>query len=176
VFTEKTPLNPAAGPETAPVALSPDEVVQVLRNLRQQLPLPAGELAKVSRKRRIAHVDAKFIETAIATLGAYAGVQALLGRSDEDVRQEIAETSRWSAVADELRALLEGVLGAITLRRQRIGLTALQTYKICQQVGREQNIEDLNARIREMRRLNKFGRPRRKASPPLDEPVAAVKS
>ena len=170
--TNNNPLNPAVGPETPPpVALSPDEVVQLLRNLRQQLPLPVAELARVSRGRRIAHVDAKFIETAIATLGAYTGVQAALGRTDAEVRQEIAENTRWTAVADELRALLEGVLGTITLRRQRIGLTALQTYQICQQVAREQNSEDLNARIREMRRLNKFGRSRRKASPPLDERV-----
>jgi hypothetical protein len=165
------PLNPAVGPDTPPVALSPEEVVQLLRNLRQQLPLPGAELAKVSRKRRIAHVDAKFIETAVATLGAYAGVQTLLGRTDQDIRQEIDEASRWNAVADELRALLEGVVGAVTLRRQRIGLTVLQTYQICQQVAREQNSEDLNARIREMRRLNKFGRVRRKASPPLEEQV-----
>jgi hypothetical protein len=172
MFTGKTPLNnPAADPETPPVFLSPDEVVQLLRNLRQQLPLAVAELARVPRTRRTGHVDAKFIETAIATLGAYAGVQVLLGRTDDDIRQEIAETSRWSAVADELRALLEGVLGAITLRRQRIGLTALQTYKICEQVAREQNSEDLMARIREMRRLNKFGRSRRKASPPPDEPL-----
>lgn len=83
----------------------------------------------------------------------------MLGRSDQDVRREIDETSRLSAVADELRALLESVLGPITLRRQRIGLAALQTYKICQQVAREQNSEDLNARIKEMRRLNKFRPP-----------------
>jgi hypothetical protein len=173
--TGKTPLNPAVGPDTPPVILSPDEVVQLLRTLRQQIPLPAGELAKVSRTRRIAHVDAKFIETSIATLGAYAGVQMLLGRTDEEIRQEIDVTSRWSAVADELRALLEGVVGVVTLRRQRIGLAALQTYHICQQVAREQHSEDLNARIREMRRLNKFGRPRRKAAPPLEEPpVTAV--
>ncbi|MEA2464330.1 MAG: hypothetical protein QOJ98_2077 [Acidobacteriota bacterium] len=171
MFTDKPPINPAVGPDTTPVPLSPDEVVQFLRNLRQQLPLPAGELARVPRGRRIAHVDAKFIETAIATLGAYAGVQVVLGRTEVDVRQEIDETSRWIAVADELRALLEGVVGTITLRRQRIGVTALQTYKICQQVARDQDSEDLNARIREMRRLNKFGRSRRKASPPLDERV-----
>ena len=111
--TGKNPLNPAVGPDTPPVALSPDEVVQFLRTLRQQIPLPGSELAKVSRTRRIAHVDAKFIETAVATLGAYVGVQLVLGRSDQDVRREIDETSRWSAVADELRALLESVLGAI---------------------------------------------------------------
>lgn len=170
--TGKNPLNPAVGPDAPPVFLSPDEVKQFLRNLSQQIPLPSrGELAKISRTRRIAHVDAKFIETAIAALGAYVGVQAALGRTDEEIRQEVDETSRWIAVADELRGLLEGILGAITLRRQRTGLAALKTYKICEQIAREQNNDDLNARIKEMKRLNKFGRPRRKASPPPDEQV-----
>lgn len=167
----KNPLNPAVGPDTPPVTLTPEEVVQLLRSLRAQIPLAASELAKVSRTRRTAHVDAKFIESAIATLSVYPGVQAVLGRTGEDIRREIDETSRLGAVADELRALLEIVVAAITLRRQRIGLAALQTYQICQQVAREQNSEDLNARIREMRRLNRFGRPRRKAPPPPDEQV-----
>jgi len=169
MVTGNNTLNPAVGPDSPPAIISPEEVMQVLRNLRQQLPLPGNELAKVSRKRRTAHVDAKFIETAIATLGAYAGVQALLGRTDQDVRQEIEETARWSAVADELRALLEGVIGAVTLRRQSIGLTALMTYQVCQQVARDLNSEDLDARIKEMRRLNKFGRTRQRV--PLDKRV-----
>lgn len=166
----KFTLNPAVGPDTLPVMLSPEEVVQVLRSLRQQIPLASGELVTVSAQRRITHVDAKFVEAAINAIGAAAGVPQAIGRNDEELRLEVDASARWTAVADELRSLLASIVIANTVRRQRIGLAALQTYKICEQLARDGNNERLNAHVREMRRLNKFGR-RRKPSPLPEEPL-----
>jgi hypothetical protein len=149
--------------------LSPEEVVQYLRNLRQQIPLPSGELAAVSRRRRFSHVDAKFIEAAISALGVSPGVQQSLGKTDVELRQEVDTTSRWTAVADELRSLLQSILAANTVRRQRVGLASLQTYQICQQIARDEGNDLLNAHIKEMRRLNKFGRSRHRTAPPEDQ-------
>jgi hypothetical protein len=158
--------------------ISPEEAVQALRNLRQQIPLPSGEVTAVTRRRRVSHVDAKFIEVAISAVGVSAGVQQSLGRTDADLREDVDATARWTTVADEVRSLLESIIAANMVRRTRIGLAALQTYQICQQIARDERNDSLSAYIKEMKRLNKFGRSRRKASPPDDptkppQPIAA---
>jgi Arc/MetJ family transcription regulator len=139
------------------------EVVQALRALRERIALPNGE-AVAMRKRRSAHVDAKFVQAAISAVGVSSGVQQVLGRTDEDLRQEVDASARWTTVADEMRELLESLLTANAVRRQRIGLVALQTYQICQQLARDENNSRLHAYVGEMKRLNKFGRPRRRGA------------
>lgn len=161
----ETPVNPAVGSDTPPAMFSPEEVVQALRALRERIALPNGD-AVVARRRRSAHVDAKFVLAAISAVGVSSGVQQVLGRTDEELRQEVDTSSRWTAVADELRSLLESVVTANAVRRQRIGLAALQTYQICQQLARDENNSRLHAYLGEMKRLNKFGRGRRRGAPP----------
>ena len=99
-------------------------------------------------------------------------MQTALGRTDEELRQENDATIRWTAVADELRSLLGQILEANIQRRQRVGLAALQTYKICQQLARDEtHATRLAAHIGEMKKLNKFGRSRRKAPQPDPQPA-----
>jgi hypothetical protein len=151
--------------------LSPEEVVQFLRAIRPQIALPAGQVA-ATRKRRITHVDAKFVEEAINAIGAFDGVREVLGVTDEELRQEVAVTARWTAVASELRSLLDEIQIANAARRQRTGLAALQAYQICQQLARDEKNTAIAVHVKEMRRLNKFGRARRKPATP-EEPAAA---
>ncbi|HEX9985570.1 MAG TPA: hypothetical protein VGF69_20095 [Thermoanaerobaculia bacterium] len=172
---QDTTLTPAVTTDPT-VPLSPEEVLQSLRGIRQQIALPAAQLAKVSRKRRLAHVDAKFIEEAINAIGAFDGVRQAVGVTDEELRQEVDVTARWTAVASELRSLLDAILLATTARRQRIGLAALQTYKICQQLTRDENNAALVVHVKEMRRLNKFGRARRKPATPEEPAVTQSKA
>lgn len=90
-------------------------------------------------------------------------MQTAVGRTDEDVRQEIDAAARWTAFTDEVRSLLALSTNADNVRRQRIGLAALQTYKICEQIAREdKNATRLTPHIAIMKSLNKFGRPRKK--------------
>ena len=150
--------------QTTPTTLTPEEFVRELRALRARLPMPAAAVTPAALRRRLAHVDAQFVQASVNTVGASEVVQNALGRSDEDLRQEIDSIARWSAGNDELRALLQASVAANTVRRQRVGLAALQTYQICQQLARDESHASLLPRISEMRRLNKFGR-RRKAAP-----------
>ncbi|HVR40643.1 MAG TPA: hypothetical protein VMU84_16225 [Thermoanaerobaculia bacterium] len=154
--------------------LTPEEVVRQLRAVWAQISLPETSAAPAALRRRLAHVDAKFVQAAVNATGASNVVQQALGRTDEDLRQEIDVAARWSAVADELRGMLQSVLGANTVRRQRIGLAALQTYKICQQLARDDVHERLGAHIAEMKKLNKFGRSRKKAPQPVPEPIKTL--
>ena len=163
------PQNPS------PAMLSPEQVMQQLRALREQIPLPdALPAMPAARRRRLAHVDSQFVVAAINASGASPVVQSALGRTDEDLRQESDVSDRWTAVIDEVRALLASLVDANTLRRQRIGLAALQTYQICQQLARDDaHATRLAAHIGEMKKLNKFGRPRRKAPETNPQPIPA---
>jgi len=157
----------------APVMLSPEEVVQQLRGLRAQLPLPQPPAVPVSPRRRLASVNPQFVSAAINAAGVSDVIQTALGRTDEDLRQENDAAIRWTAVVDELRSLLREILQANVQRRQRVGLAALQTYKICEQLARDEtHATRLAAHIGEMKKLNRFGRSRRKAAPQPDpQPV-----
>ncbi len=159
-------------PSPAPAMLSPEEVVQQLRTLRTQIPLPDPLPAMpAQRRRRLAHVNAPFVVAAINAAGASPAIQTALGRNDAELRQETDVSERWTAVIDEVRSLLQTLIDANTLRRQSIGLAALQTYQICQQLARDGGqATRLAAHIGEMKKLNKFGRQRRKAPQPAPQP------
>lgn len=162
-------------PSPAPAMLSPEQVVEQLRALRAQIPLPDSlPPLPASRRRRLAHVDPQFVVAAINATGVSPAVQTALGRTDEDLRQESDASGRWTAAIDEVRALLQSLIDANLLRRQRVGLAALQAYKICQQLARDDtHATRLATHIGEMKKLNKFGRPRHKAPQPNPQPTHA---
>lgn len=172
-MTNQLPLDPAVPNE--PPLLSPDEFVLELRKLMSRVALPdISNPGPRPFRRRLAHVDPLFLQAAINATGNSTAVQGALGSTDEDLRKGIDYSGRWSAVTDELRGMLRTVMTVNVVLRQRLGLTALKTYKICQQLVRDSNDVQLTEHVREMRRLNKFGRARRRPSsnePPLDPVV-----
>jgi hypothetical protein len=142
--------------------ITPEAIVEQLRALRSHIPeyqqLP---MASARQLAAAASVDPKFVHATINGIGASPRVEGVLGTSAEAMRQETDDSVRWSAVEDELRAMLKGVESANLKRRYRIGLTALQTYSITKQLIRQGEHADLLPHFREMRRLNSFGRRRR---------------
>jgi hypothetical protein len=79
-------------------------------------------------------------------------------------------------VADQARAIERRSTVIATVIRQRVGLAALQTYKICQQLERDVAHAQLSTHVVEMKRLNRFGRNRRRPSepePPAETPAKA---
>jgi len=150
--------------------LTPEAVVEQLRTLRLQIPeytqLPPPDARVI---RRAAHVDADFAHAAINTVGASPAVQSALTRTPQELRQESDEITRWTAVEDELRAMLKGVTSANLVRRHRHGLTVLQAYSISQQLVRHRDHAHLLPHVDGMKRMKKFGRRRAKA--PSEPPV-----
>jgi len=156
-------VSPTTGTDQPPVMLSPEEVVQQLRTLRTQIPIETPPTVN-PKPRRLANVNPQFTTAAINAVGAVDIVQNAVGRTDEDLRQENDVAMRWTAVEDELRTLLNNVSQTNLLRRQRIGLAALQTYSICRQLARDgAHAPRLAAHIAQMRQTNKFGRRNKKA-------------
>ena len=169
--------TPAAASETQPALLSPDDVVRELRSVLERLPQPEPTQASVLARRRLAHVDADFVNASVSAAGVSEAIQKSLGRTDEDLRLEIDAVGRWAAAIDETRALLQRMITDNTVRRQRIGLAALQTYQICQQLARDETQQPrLAVHIREMKRLNRFGRRRKPVTEPEPQPSTNTKT
>ncbi len=160
--------NPTATAEDRPLFLAPEAVLEQLRLLQQQIPeFTQLEIPDAHALRSVANLNPGFVRTAIDTVSASARVQTALGRDPEGVKQEALDADQWSSVEAQLRSLLKGVTAANLLRRHRVGMTALKTYNISRQLVRGSDAEvDLIPRIADMKRLNKLGRRRSKASQP----------
>ena len=162
--------KPAAVVADGTVPLTPDQIVEHLRMLRQHVPdfgpLPVPDARAL---RRTAHVDADFMQKAINTIGASEYVTGAIGRKAETISAERDDVGRWSAVEDELRAMLDGVAAANLARRHRIGLFSLQAYSISRQLVRNPEHAALLPHVEGMRRTIRFGRRRR---PQPDTPPA----
>ena len=161
--------NTATAGAQEPAASTPDSIIEQLRVIRQQIP-EYTQLAIPDAKaiRRVAHINSDFIDAAINAVGASEVVQTAVGRTNVNLREENEDAGRWTAVEDELRAMLKGVVAANLVRRHRVGLAALQTYNISRQLIRQKEHAGLLPHVQGMKRLSKFGRRRRIAQPPAD--------
>lgn len=168
--SKTTAVNPAVGQEPP----TPEQLVAQLRAIREQIVVPAQVAAPAALRRRLAHVHPDFVNASINAAGVSETVQSALGRTDTELRDETQYTARMTAALDEVHALEKVIIDAIAIQRQRTGLAALQTYQICRQLARdERHATRLGPHIEQMRRLNRFGRRRRKpAEPPVDEQPA----
>jgi hypothetical protein len=151
--------------------LTPEAMVQHLRALRDQIPGYAPLSKSAARKLHFAaRLDPAFVDAAINGVGASPEVQSGLGTTPEALRREADETARWTAVADELRAMLDGVNKTNLARRYRLNVTALQAYQISKQLLRKNEHPNLLIHVQEMQRLNPFGRRRLVREPETPEP------
>ena len=159
-----TVTTEATDPTAPKPKLTPDEAVAMVREIRDRLPIPDPTDSKISGSRRAAQVDPAFAAAAVTAAGVVEPVQVAIGYTDSQLRDEMDAGTRWTQFTDELRALLVTATNADTIRRQRIGLAALQIQKICVQMARDgRNAETLAPHITRMKQLNVFRRSRRKA-------------
>lgn len=158
-----------------PQPISADELVETLRTLRQRIPAFVQlSIPKANSVRSVASLDPLFKQSAINAVGASEVVAQAVGLTADELRQMSDDADHWSAVADELRAMLKGVIASILTRRHRVGLASLQTYNITRQLVRHEDHADLLPHLEEMKRLNRFGRRRRKAPAEPPAPVPAT--
>jgi hypothetical protein len=157
--------------------VKPESMVEQLRALRQQVPSYSQLTTSESRSLRIAAgADPAFVHASINAVGASPGVEAALGITSEALRVEADEAVRWTAVEDELRAMLKGVTAANLTRRHRLGTFALQAYGISRMLVRRAENADLLPHLADMKRLNRFGRGKVKApEDPVKKPEDPVK-
>jgi hypothetical protein len=158
-------------PEIQPI--TPAELVEALRALRAripeyvQLPIPDARTVRV-----VANISSEFKQAAITAVSTSGAIAQSVQFTADELRQVHEDAERWSSVADELRAMLQGVLAANLTRRHRVGLASLQTYNIARQLVRLEAHSDLLPHLQEMKRLNRFGRRRRAVAAPAPAPAS----
>jgi hypothetical protein len=169
--TSQEPNVPAADtPQPAPT-LSPEAVVDQLRAIRAQI----GEVAPLTAEQRKAlrgrtKTSNLVLQASINVIGALGNVEQAVGQPADGVRQLYDEANRWTAVVDELRTLLNGVLGANLVRRQRVALVAAQAYSIGSQLARDPAHAVLVPHVEEIKRLRSFSRRKKTAQAPGSPP------
>jgi hypothetical protein len=173
--TNEKNTNPSAAadlPQPAPT-LAPEAVVDVLRAVRGQI----GEVAPLTAAQRKTLRDGirtsnPILQASINVIGALDIVEQAVGQPADDVRQLYDEANRWTAVEDELRAMLNGVSGANLIRRQRIAVLAAQAYNIGTQLARDPAHAVLVPHVQEIKRLRSFRRRKKGAQAPGTPPPA----
>ena len=163
------------GPDPTTTMLAPDEAVQMLRAIHARIPVP-DDSRMPHVKFNLGGVDPQFVTASINAIGAVDAVQTAVGRTGEDVRQEVETAARWTAFTDELRTMLAAATQADHVRRQSVNLAALQTYNICRQLARDKTrAPQVAAHLQEMKRLNKLGR-RKSPATTTPDPTPAPQS
>jgi hypothetical protein len=157
-------LDPSTAAE-APLKLNPEAVVEQIRSLRSQMdevtPLTAAQ-KRILRGQLRKQSDA-IVASSINVIGALDNVAQAIGQKPEEVRRLQVDWNRWTAVADELRGLLNGVEGANLVRRQRLALISAQAYSIGTQLARDPAHAVLVPHIQEVKRLKSFSNRRKTA-------------
>jgi hypothetical protein len=160
--------------------LTPEEAIELLRGLQQRIPefvqLPKDR--RTEQYRRVARLNPEFAREAFNAVGASDIVQTFIGNTPEELHQAEDEMARWTVVRNELRKLLRGVDAAILVRRQRIGLAAIQAYTVSRQlVQRGEHAQELLPHVERMKQLPRYGRRRvkRAAEPQPAAPAPQTK-
>ena len=168
INTNEPRISAAAAEGATP--LTPEQIVEQLRVLRQHVPdfgpLPTASAIAL---RVAATVRPEFVLASINTIGASANVAQAMSSDAPSLLAERQEADRWSAVEDELRTMLKGVADANLARRHRIGLASLQAYNIARQLVRQKEHANLLPHVENMRRTNRLGRKKAAAAQPAPQ-------
>ena len=143
--------------------IEPEELVDLLRQLRSRIPKYKHLTVRQAQSmRRVAYLDPAFVDAGIGAASASDRTSTAIGRTASELRVEQRDAERWTAVEDELRALLSGVVATNLERRYDLGRAALQIYAIIRQLARDKNNALLLPWIEAMKRTNPLGHKRKK--------------
>jgi hypothetical protein len=116
---------------TPPALAAPQTLAEGLRYLQQRIPGFTHLSVKEKRSRgRAANLDPEFIESGLHAAHAWADTKFFVRRTGEELREEQEEIRRWDQVVIELRAITDGIEGANTNRKHRLGKAILMIYAI----------------------------------------------
>jgi hypothetical protein len=153
--------------------LDPETVVGQLRAMRGQI----GEIAPLSARerdvlRRRGTTTNPILQASINVIGASDQVSQAVATPAAEVRQLYDESNRWTAVEDELRSMLNGVVGANLIRRHRIALIAAQAYNIGTQLARDPANAMILPHVLEIKRLRRLARRKKQPADAPQSPAA----
>ncbi len=165
-------MKQTAAAETDTPMLTPEQVIEQLRALQQQIPefVQLPKLRGISNIRRIAGLAAELGHEGIAAIGASEVVQRAIGQTPEQMHQAEDEIARWAVAESEVRTLLRGLTAGNLVRRHRIGLALMQAQNVSRQLVRQEEHAHLLPHVERMSLVRKLGRRRNKAAEPQPQP------
>jgi hypothetical protein len=169
----KSPITKdAAEAATDTPMLTPEQVVEQLRVMRQQIPefVQLPNTREIRQFRRLAKVDAEFAREGIGAVGASPVVQEAIGNTAEDLYRAEDEIARWAVAESELRSTLSGVAAANLVRRHRMGLAVVQAYNVSRQLVRQEEHAHLLPHVQRMSQVRKFRQRRTKPADRQPQP------
>jgi hypothetical protein len=155
--------------------LTPDELRSIVRDIAARAPvIPQAAVASDVQRRRLARLSQEMVEASVSALSSTVEVQAALGRSYDDVRDEDMASLEWMIALDAMRNCLGELSAANERRREHVGLTALQTYDICRSLAKHtKHVATLEPYVATMRRIMARirGKKTRVSQTPAPEPA-----
>lgn len=154
------PLTPEAAEPGAPDPAAPQALVEQLRAMRAVIP-EYVQLTVAQRRSLIVvakRTDPDFVQASINSVGASPAMEQNVGSTPAALRQDTNDAQAWTAVEDEARAFLAGVVDANLVRKYRIGQKALATFAVCRRLSELPEHAHLRPHVELMSRLNRFGR------------------
>jgi hypothetical protein len=154
--TLNNPTTPAADTPQPTPSLTPEALVDQLRAIRTQLPenTPLTAKQRKAMKKRVQTPDG-VLQASINVIGVSDVVASAVGQPLGDVHALQDESTRWTTVEDELKALLNSVSDANLVRKNRLALIAAQAYGIGTQLARDPVNVLVTPHVQEIKRLRK---------------------
>ena len=167
-MVNQTAVNDAtAGTPAQNTAVTPESVIESLRELRTQIPnyvqLP---LPIAATMRSVSALNTEFTQAAISAVSASEIVRTTVGQTADQMQADVDAIARWSLVREELKATLDGVTSAILTMKHTLGQSALLTYAVSKKLVRAPKHADLLPHVALMRKTNRLGRSRKAQTQP----------
>lgn len=161
-------ITSAAGADSQPAAVTPEQVIDQLRAVRATL--ADLEAVSVSERKRLVRISTKVstdvLREQIDMIGDSQEVAAAVGVPADEVRAQADRSNGWMAVESELRILLSTVETHNLLERRALANLGSRAMNIGAQLAREpKHAAVLGTRLLEIRRLKRLGRRKKAAEP-----------
>ena len=156
-----------------PPMLTPEQVIEQLRAIRQQIPnfvqLPNNR--QTDALRRLARsITLEFAHEATNAVGVSPIVEAAISNTPEGMHLDKDIAGRWAGAENEMRSLLRGMSSTNLVLRERLCRDALQAYNVSRELVKQKEHAHLLPHVDAMRRLRKAAR---RPAKPATEPATA---
>lgn len=164
-------MDVPAGTDPAKPALTADEMISMLRDMRERIPnFTQLTVANVRAMVPAASLHPDFVLGSIHVTGASPVVQQVVGVPPDSLLQDASDDDSWSVAEEEMRGLLKGLAAANLVRRHRLGKAALLAYNVSRQLVQKPENVNLIPHVEQLQRLRRLGR-RKKTGQQPEQPT-----
>jgi hypothetical protein len=152
-----SPGNDASAVLLDPPMLTPEQLIEQLRSIRQQIP----NFVQLPNNRQT-----KNLRRLVSSISIELAHEATVGNTPEGMYHDKDLAGRWAAAENEMRSVLRGLASMNLVLRARLCRDTLQTYNVSRELVKQEEHAHLLPHVEAMRRLKKAHRRARPATEP----------